>query len=133
LYLERASHGPRASILVIEDDVEVLATLQEMLRELGYDVLIARDAAQGFTAARVARPDVVVLDLNLPGQSGLDFLPVLRERFPRLPVIAVTARDEPETEHLVGDRGSFGHIPKPINLRVLGDLVAAALQRGVAP
>jgi len=123
----------RGRILVIEDDTEVLATVQEMLHELGYDVLIARDAAQGFTAARVARPDVIVLDLNLPGQSGLDFLPVLRDRFPRLPVIAMTAMDEPETERLVGDRGGFGYIPKPINLRVLGDLVAAALRRGETP
>jgi DNA-binding response OmpR family regulator len=122
----------RGRVLVIEDDTEVLATVQEMLRELGYDVISARDAAQGFTAARVARPDVVLLDLSLPGQSGLDFLPVLRERFPRLPVIAVTARDEPETERLVRGLGAVDYIPKPINLRVLGDLVAAALRRGEA-
>ena len=106
--------------------------MQEMLRELGYDVVMARDAAQGFTAARVARPDVVVLDLNLPGQSGLDFLPVLRERFPRLAVIAVTARDESETERLVQDRGAFGYIPKPVNLKVLNELLAAAVERGQA-
>ena len=121
--------APRGRILLIEDDAEVLATMQETLRELCYDVVMARDTAQGFTAARVARPDVVVLDLNLPGQSGLDFLPVLRERFPRLPVIAVTAMNEPETERLVLDRGAVGYIPKPINLQVLGELVAAALRR----
>jgi DNA-binding response OmpR family regulator len=73
-----------------------------------------------------------VLDPNLPGQSGLDFLPVLRERFPRLPVIAMTAMNQPETERLVRDRGAFDYIPKPINLRVLGDLVAAAIRRGEA-
>jgi DNA-binding response OmpR family regulator len=123
----------RGRVLLIENDAEVLATMQEMLRELGYDVVMARDAAQGFTAARVARPDVVVLDLNLPGQSGLDFLLVLRERFPRLPVIAVTARDEPETERLVRDRGAVGYIPKPVNLHVLGELVAAALRGRAAP
>jgi CheY-like chemotaxis protein len=126
-------NATRGRILLIEDDAEVLATVQEMLRELGHDVLIGRDAAQGLTAARAARPDVVVLDLNLPGQSGFDFLPVLRERFPRLPVIAVTALNQPETERLVRDQGAFDYIPKPINLHVLGELVAAALRRGEAP
>jgi DNA-binding response OmpR family regulator len=126
-------NATRGRILLIEDDAEVLATVQEMLRELGHDVLIARDAAQGLTAARAARPDVVVLDLNLPGQSGFDFLPVLRERFPRLPVIAVTAMNQPETECLVRDQGAFDYIPKPINLHVLGELVAAALRQGEAP
>lgn len=122
--------SPRpARILVIDDDPDVLATLQEMLRMLDHDVLIARDAAEGLTAARAGRPDVVVLDLNLPGQSGTDFLPVLRERFPRLPVIAVTAEDRPGTQQRVQDLGAFGYIAKPMRLEVLGEVVTAALRQ----
>ena len=92
---------PVGRVIVIEDEPEVLATLREMLVDLGWEVSTALDAEQGREAMRRAHPDVVILDLVLPGRSGFDLLPDLQRDHPNLPVIAITANIQPEIEQLV--------------------------------
>lgn len=68
---------------------------------------------QALEAMRVALPDVVVLDLLLPGRLGWDLMPLLREQDPGLPVIAMTAASSPDVEHAARAHGAFGYILKP--------------------
>ncbi len=125
--------SPVGRVLVIEDEPEVLDTLREMLIDLGWDVSTALDAEQGRAAVLSARPDVVILDLVLPGRSGFDLLPDLQRDHPDLPVIAITATIQPEIERLVRAKGAFGYLAKPIDLAALDALLTEALQRARVP
>jgi len=120
---------PLGRVLIIEDEPEVLDTLREMLIDLGWDVSTALDAERGRAATLSARPDVVVLDLVLPGRSGFDLLPELQREHPDLPVIAITATTQPEIERLARAKGAFGYLAKPIDLAALDALLTGALRR----
>jgi DNA-binding NtrC family response regulator len=123
----------RGRVLVIEDDADVIETMAEMLTGLGYHVRTARNTVQALEAVRVALPDVVVLDLLLPGRLGWDLIPLLREQDPGLPVIAMTAASSPDVEHAARAHAAFGYILKPVDLERLDHLLMAALSSRERP
>lgn len=123
-------------ILLVEDDAMLADALSESLRRQQYGVDIARDAP----AARVALTDhaygAVLLDLGLPGGSGLRVLRFMRERYDTTPVLIVTARDQ-LSERIAGlDAGADDYVVKPFQLDELGARLRAVLRRAngrVAP
>jgi CheY-like chemotaxis protein len=117
----------RGWVLLVEDDPDVMATLKEMLSGLGYHLRTARNAVQALEAARVALPDVVVLDLLLPGRLGWELIPLLREQDSRLPIIAMTAASSSDVEDAARAHGVFGYILKPVELERLDGLLMDAL------
>ena len=118
----------RGRVLLIEDDPDVIETMEEMLTGLGYHVRTARNTVQALEAVHEALPDVVILDLLLPsGRLGWDLMPLLREQDPGLPVIAMTAASSPDVEHAARAHGAFGYILKPVDLERLDHLLMAAL------
>ena len=82
---------------------------------------------QALEAARVARPDVVLLDLLLPGRRGWELIPLLREQDFRLRIIAMTAASSPDVEDAARAHGVFGYILKPVDLERLDSLLMDAL------
>lgn len=78
-------------VLVVEDDANQRLLYEEELREEGYELLSARDGREALRVVREGQPDVVVLDINMPGMDGLDTLSQLLEINPGLPVIINTA------------------------------------------
>jgi two-component system, NtrC family, nitrogen regulation response regulator GlnG len=127
-----------ARILVVEDDAAVCWALEQVLRSHGYEVVVAADAA-GRRAARRQRPDLVITDVRMPGESGLDLLVGLRAEFPSLPVVVTTAHGTVESAVEAVSRGAFDYLPKPLDLertlalvrRAIGeDTLAAAAQPG---
>lgn len=78
-------------VLVVEDDESEAQLYEELFTDEGYEVRVVRDAERAIEAIREARPDVVVLDINMPGKDGLDLLRELMDVDPTLPVVLNTA------------------------------------------
>jgi two-component system nitrogen regulation response regulator GlnG len=121
------SEDDTAAILVVDDDAAVCWALEQALTGGGYRVVVAADAAAGRRAARRHRPDLVITDVRMPGESGLDLLATLREEFPNLPVVVTTAHGTMETAVEAVSRGAFDYLPKPLDLERTLDVVKRAL------
>ena len=119
-------------ILIIDDDRELAAMLGEYLIAEGFTVATADGDATGLAALAQRAPDLIVLDVMLPGRSGLDLLRELRIRHPRLPVMMLTARGEP-IDRIVGlELGADDYLPKPFDPRELAARARAVLRRSAA-
>ncbi|MBT3315871.1 MAG: response regulator transcription factor [Anaerolineae bacterium] len=116
------------TILIIEDEPKVARLARDYLEKNGYRVLVANDGDNGLAMARREKPDLLVLDLMLPGMDGLDVCRALR-RESDLPIIMLTARAE-ETDRLIGlEIGADDYISKPFSPRELVARVRALLRR----
>jgi two-component system alkaline phosphatase synthesis response regulator PhoP len=115
-------------ILVIDDEPAIVNLVQAYLKPEGYEVFTATDGPSGLKAARAFKPDLIVLDLMLPGMDGLELLSRLR-RESQVYVIMLTARTE-ETDKIVGlSVGADDYVTKPFSPRELVARVKAALRR----
>jgi DNA-binding response OmpR family regulator len=113
-------------VLIVEDDPRVAASMQDFL-EFEYVVEVARDGEAALAAAAVARPDVVLLDINMPGINGLEVLKRIRHADPTVPVIMITGTQDDFAITTALMRGAFAYIPKPINGEYLLHVIGAAL------
>src|SRR5512136_3502544 len=120
------------TILVIDDEPQIVEICGDYLTAAGFAVLTATDGTQGLAAARHQRPDLVVLDLMLPGMDGLDVCRELRRDSSGLgavPIIMLTARVE-ESDKLVGlELGADDYMTKPFSPRELVARVRTLLRR----
>jgi DNA-binding response OmpR family regulator len=120
---------PSETVLLIEDDDSIVSGLELNLSLEGYEVVSASDGETGFRVACEREPDLVVLDIMLPGMNGLEVLRRLRERNPETPVLILSARGE-ETDKVLGlQLGADDYISKPFSLNELLARVNAALRR----
>lgn len=117
-----------ASILVVEDELDLSRVLRDYLERAGYRVDTAHDGPSAVSRYQHSRPDLVLLDLNLPGMDGLDVARTMR-RERDVPIIMVTARVE-ETDRLIGlELGADDYITKPFSPREVVARVRAVLRR----
>lgn len=115
-------------ILVIDDEPSIINLVSAYLKPEGYEVYTAADGNAGLKAARVFKPDLIILDLMLPGMDGIELLSHLR-RESDVYVIMLTARTE-ETDKIVGlSVGADDYVTKPFSPRELVARVKAALRR----
>jgi len=112
-------------ILVVEDNERNLKLLRDVLEYGGYDVRAARTAEDGITLAVDEPPDLVLMDLQLPGIDGVEALRRLREspRTADIPVVAVTAQAMKQDRERALRAGFDGYVEKPINVRAFSDQV----------
>ena len=115
-------------VLVVDDDAEIRALLSEYLNRNGYRVSAVADGRAMWAALETKKPDIVVLDLMLPGDDGLTLCRDLRARS-TLPVIMLTARGD-ETDRIVGlEMGADDYVAKPFNPRELLARIKSVLRR----
>lgn len=118
-----------AYIVLIEDSAEISALVSSELRSAAHEVATADDGSVGLSLIHCRRPDLVILDIVLPGISGLEILRRLREVDVDVPVIMLTARDN-ECDRVAGlELGADDYVVKPFSLRELAARVSAILRR----
>lgn len=117
-------------VLLVDDDVELCEMLGEYLMAEGFEVMLKHDAESGVEAALGGDVDAVVLDIMLPGQSGLDALRLIRQHS-LMPVLMLTAKGD-DVDRIVGlELGADDYVPKPCNPRELVARLRAVLRRAV--
>jgi DNA-binding response OmpR family regulator len=116
-------------ILVVDDDPAVTNVLRRGLLYEGYTVEVANSGEEGLARAREHVPDLVILDIMMPGLDGLEVLSRLREADAHLPVLFLTARDAPADEVLGLERGADDYVVKPFTFEVLLARARALLRR----
>jgi two-component system phosphate regulon response regulator PhoB len=122
----------RLRVLVIEDERDLAEVLTYNLEREGYDAVVAHDGQEGLRKAQTLLPDLILLDIMLPGLSGTEICREVRagERTRDIPIIIISARSE-ETDQVVGfSLGADDYVTKPFNVKVLMQRIKA-LQRRV--
>jgi CheY-like chemotaxis protein len=119
--------SPLGRVLVVDDDPNVSAMLRDLLTTLGYVVKNAVRGAEALLLVPVFEPNVVLLDLHMPGMSGIEVLDHLRRDHPGLPVIIVTGNEDEELARRTMRGGAFDYLSKPFTVEVLDRVVTAAL------
>lgn len=115
-------------LLMIDDDEKLVALVREYLLPQGFEVGCALDGSKGLEALAAGSPDLVILDLMLPGIDGLEVCRRIRRQSP-VPILMLTARGD-ETDRIVGlELGADDYLPKPFNPRELLARIRAVLRR----
>ncbi len=117
-------------VLIVEDDVRFADVLARAIRETGWTTELAHDGIDGDHLLRTGGGDAAVLDLGLPGRSGLDLLRTLRARGSTLPVLVLTGRDAVEDRVAGLDAGADDYVVKPCALAEVLARLRALLRRG---
>jgi len=117
-------------ILVVEDEQKLAKALKEGLEADGYEAAIAQTGEEGFYLAETERFDLVLLDVMLPGRSGLDLLRAMRQRGSTIPVLMLTAKDTLEDKVRGLDMGADDYLVKPFAFPELLARIRALRRRG---
>ncbi|MGL4551183.1 MAG: response regulator [Gemmataceae bacterium] len=121
----------RLRVLIIEDERDLVEVLTYNLKREGYDTVVAHDGPEGLRKAQTHLPDLVLLDIMLPGMSGTEVCQQIRagERTKHIPVIILSAKSE-ETDQIVGfSLGADDYVPKPFSAKVLMQKIKALQRR----
>jgi DNA-binding response OmpR family regulator len=125
---------PRRRVLIVDDEPNIVVSLEFLLRQQGYEVLVARDGEEALATAVERRPELIVLDVMLPGLDGFEVCRRLRERadLNGMKILMLTARGR-DVERVRGlEEGADAYVTKPFSTRDLMKTVAGLLEGDVA-
>jgi two-component system, OmpR family, alkaline phosphatase synthesis response regulator PhoP len=116
------------TVLVVEDEIEIARVVRDYLDNAGFEVIVVGDGGSAIASVRSAKPDLLVLDLGLPGRDGLDVAREIR-RWSNTPIVMLTARGD-ETDRIVGlELGADDYVVKPFSPKELVARIRAVLRR----
>lgn len=120
-------------VAIVDDEEGIRKALSRLLRASGLEAESYANGQEFLDAAAEHRPDCVVLDLHMPGMSGLQVLRKLKAAGQRLSIVVITAHDEPETRERCIDAGACAYLRKPLEDRLLLNAISAAMRSHSAP
>jgi len=116
------------TVLVVEDEIEIARVVRDYLDNAGFEVIVVGDGGSAVASVRSVKPDLLVLDLGLPGRDGLDVAREIR-RWSNTPIVMLTARGD-ETDRVVGlELGADDYVVKPFSPKELVARIRAVLRR----
>ena len=119
-----------AEILIVEDDEVIMGTLAYNLTRSGFGVSQATTGAEALRMARKLRPDLILLDIMLPGESGIEVCERIRERDQGVMIVMITAKDAEEDKVRGFEAGADDYVTKPFGMKELVARINANLKRG---
>lgn len=119
-----------AEVLIVEDDAVILNTLSYNLSRQGYGVHSATTGSEALKLARQLRPDLILLDIMLPGESGLDVCGRIREEDREVVIVMITAKDAEDDKVRGFEAGADDYVTKPFGMKELTARIGANLKRG---
>lgn len=126
-----ASDKKSLRVLVVDDDTLMREILKAILRDEGFGLFgEAKDGVSALAQLERGKPDLVCLDVNMPGMSGLDVLKAMQARVPGMPVLMVTGDASMNTVREAVSLGAVGYLIKPFNAKRVVDSLNAALKTG---
>jgi two-component system KDP operon response regulator KdpE len=115
-------------VLVVDDEVSIRRALHATLRKLGFKTIEAARGEEALSLMRTNSFDAVLLDINMPGMTGIETCRNLRQLFPRIPILMLTVRDSEDDKVEALDAGADDYITKPFQLRELTARIRAAMR-----
>jgi DNA-binding NtrC family response regulator len=116
-------------VLIVDDERDMLTNCTRILRRCGFECLTAETSEQGLALVHTLQPDVVLVDLRMPGKSGIDIVKTVKSRYPQMEVVLMTAYATIETAVDAIKQGAFDYLPKPFT----ADQLQAVIQRTLRP
>lgn len=118
-------------VLIVDDEPDIRKTLTDILRAMRYpdalEIETAPDGQEDLDAVVRQRPDLVLMDLQMPRMGGLTLLKMIRDAEPRLPIVVITATEDPKTSAEALRGGAVAYLPKPFDPRHVEMLVTTFL------
>lgn len=111
--------GRKQIVLIVDDEKIIRDLLQRHLTDLGFEVIMAESGEQAVSISELVRPDLVLLDILMPGMGGIKTLEQLRARYKDLLVIMLTAVYQDQVAEMAMSRGACDYLTKPIELNTL--------------
>lgn len=120
----------KKTILIADDEVDIVETLQFMLEAEGFDVLTAYDGEEALKIARTAYPDIILLDVMMPKINGYKVSRLLKfdKKFKDIPILMITARSQEEDKLIGEETGADEYITKPFDISNVIDLINKYLE-----
>ena len=129
----QSDHGRVSTILLVDDEPAITDNLAPLLRRAGFDVVVAHDGDQALTRLRTGAPDLVVLDVLLPGMDGRAVLRQVRQERREVPIILLTQVGESGERAMALEEGADDYLNKPFDPHELVARIRAVLRRGRPP
>jgi two-component system cell cycle response regulator DivK len=129
---EMKSAVEKKLIMVVDDSEDMCFLLEQILESAGYQTIVTQDGQTALTEARLHHPDLILMDLSLPGMSGWEVVEHLRKmrEFHSTPIIAVTAHVTKYEQERARDAGCSAHVGKPFDSGILRESIARLLDEG---
>jgi DNA-binding NtrC family response regulator len=121
---------PRFGVLLVDDEREFVSTLAERLQMRGFDLEVAFSGEQALEMLENRIPEVMVLDLRMPGIDGLEVLRLVKRKYPRIQVIILTGHGSERDEEAARRLGAFDHLQKPVDISDLVLVMEQAFDQG---
>jgi two-component system KDP operon response regulator KdpE len=115
-------------ILVVDDELSIRRALHTTLHNLGFDTVEAARGEEALSLVRTTTFDIVLLDINMPGMTGIDTCRAMRRMFPRIPILMLTVRSSEDDKVEALDAGADDYVTKPFQLRELTARMRAAMR-----
>jgi DNA-binding response OmpR family regulator len=120
---------PKFGVLMVDDEVEYITTLAERMQMRGLDPEVAFSGEEALKILEDCLPDVMVLDLKMPGIDGLEVLRRVKKRYPQVQVIIVTGHGSERDEAAARRLGAFDHLQKPVDINELVRIIESAFRQ----